>query len=690
MLTNPAFIGFTFFVVAVLAVMYVFCRKTSAQAQPALIDEVINASDHGLLVFDEDGNFLKSNTLARTKLSAIIEDDIDDLTQFMLLDCLFDHAVDFDEGIKNTIMNQYNFESAPDFKEVIYLNETRLCLVHARKLNNKMTLFTLIDISKGRQQQESLRQLNTINYQLMEAIQSTTTGIAISDPKQKNNPILFVNNAFCDFTGRQSNELIGGGWGVLMTMFSEQEEREKFSKSLESSENIEIDLERVKDNQKQYFTMKLTPVYQDGELDLFIGLMSDVTVLKQREAEVFQSQKLESLGQLSAGIAHDFNNILSIIGGYATMTSRLLEGKNEKAQKYLGKIEAASDRGAGLTQKMLTFSRHKVVSSSCINICDIIEEQSDLLLPLLGVSVDLEISLPDHPVNVLGSASSIQQVVMNLAINGRDAMSEGGTLSIALNCLQKEEVPEHISSVMDIDDYIRIAVTDAGTGMDEDTIERIFDPFFSTKEQGKGTGLGLSVVYGLVNELGGYLDVESQLGKGTTFYVYLPRSFEALSEPSTATDNDLDALDLKGYTVLVAEDEPDLLHVVKSMLEDLGLHILTAKNGNEALIAQEEYDGKIDILLTDAIMPEMNGEKLAELFASLRPDTKIIFMSGYPAHAKGTPIGIPDEATFIAKPVNYEKLVQILCMELGIEGNADTQVELPHWKTSKNKVEGHA
>ncbi len=686
MLTDPTITAFSLFAGVCFASLYFVCGKKRVQVQSPLLDDIINASDHGLLVFDEDGCLLKSNTLARSKLGAIIEGEFDDLTQYALLDCLFDHAVDFDESIKNTIMNQYSFESVPDFKEVIYLNETRLCLVHARKLNSKMTLFTLIDISKGRQQQENLRQLNTINYQLMEAIQSTTTGIAISDPKQTSNPILFVNDAFCEFTGKNSKDLVGSGWGALMSIFSE-DEREKLSKSLDRQENAEIELERTADDQKQYFTMKLSPVFQGGDLDLFIGLMSDITELKQREAEVFQSQKLESLGQLAAGIAHDFNNILSIIGGYATMTAKLLDGQNEKAEKYLEKIEAASDRGAGLTRKMLTFSRHKVVSRSCVSVADIIDEQSDLLLPLLGTSVDLKMSLPNDAVNVSGSASSIQQIVMNLAINGRDAMPEGGTVSIELSCPEIKDIPEHISSVMEADDYIRMAVGDTGTGMDEETIERIFDPFFSTKEQGKGTGLGLSVVYGLVNELGGHLDVESQLGKGTTFYVYLPRSFEEITDTSSAGASDLAELNLDGYTVLVAEDEPDLLHVVKTMLEDLGLNILTARNGKEASKVQEEYEGKIDILLTDAIMPEMNGEKLAKLFSSERPDTKVIFMSGYPAHAKGKPIGIPDDATFIAKPVNYEKLVQVLCLELGIEGNADGAVELPQWKTSNDKAE---
>ena len=679
-------------VIVLVAGFYVLQKSKSFIGKSTLIDEIIDASDHGHVLFDTNDNFFRCNKLAIKQLKSIIGSDYTNLTQSEFLDHLYDHAVDFDENIKSAIMNEYDPVNAPEFREVISIDGGRLCLVHARPLSDEMILFTLIDISTGRQREENIRRLTVLNYQLMQAIQSTATGIIISDPKQDGNPILFVNDAFCKFTESEPEDLVGGGWDALMAMFSDKQEKEKFIKSLANMEGSEIGFEKeYEDNNKQYYTMTLSPVYNEGHLDLFIGLLSDVTLLKQREAEFFQAQKLESLGQLAAGIAHDFNNILSIIGGYSTMLTKLLDDSDDKVQGYLQKIGSASNRGAELTRKMLTFSRHKIVAKSCIDVRDIVNEQSSLLLPLLGVNISMDVQMPDHDVNIMGSASSIGQILMNLAINARDAMPEGGELLIELTCHKESEISSKISSAMECDEYVCLSVSDTGIGMDSKTVDRIFDPFFSTKEQGKGTGLGLSVVYGLVNELGGVVDVVSEVGRGTKMYVFFPRSFEEKTKVLAGDLEDIDSIKFDGYTLLVAEDEPDLLDAMKSMLDDLGFNVLTASNGDEALIVQEDYEGKIDILLTDVIMPEINGVKLAELLTSLRPETEVIFMSGYPANGNMAPVELPEGATFMAKPVDYEKIVRVLYQKLNEKDNTSELVdELPYWETSEDVVGGQS
>ncbi len=682
------FILATLFLAAFAAVFIFLCKKNHLK-KTILVDEIINASDHGQLIFDDKSKFYKCNRLALSKLNAIIGGDVDVVTQPDFLNYLYDHAADFDDVVKNAIMSQFESSNAPDFREVIYLDNKSLCLVHARKLSNDMTLFTLIDISMGRQREESLKKLNIINDHLMQAIESTTTGIVVSNPKEDGNPIVFVNSAFCNFTDCTKGDLIGAGWGALMPMLVDKEQRDKFIDTLSNFTPVELELERSVGDKKYYYNMTFSTSYEDGKPDLFIGLLSDVTLLKQRESEFFQAQKLESLGQLAAGVAHDFNNILSIIGGYSTMSTKLLNGSgNEKVKENLAKIEAAANRGAGLTRKMLTFSRHKIVAKSCIDVRDIVKEQSELLIPLLGVNIDMEVIMPEHEVNIMGSSSSVGQILMNFAINARDAMPEGGRLLIELSCMERSEVPENIDAVIGADDYVCLSVSDTGTGMDSKTLEKVFDPFFSTKEQGKGTGLGLSVVYGLVNELGGALDVVSKVGQGTKFSMYVPRSFEAKTKTISGDLKDIENIRLDGYTALIAEDEPDLLNVVKNMLEDLGLNVLTASNGDEALVVQEDYIGDIDILLTDVIMPEMNGVKLAELLTSLRPETQVIFMSGYPANGNMAPVELPKNATFIAKPVDYEKMIRVLYQKLEGGEGVDDNMPLPHWETSVEVQKG--
>ncbi len=669
-----------------ISALFYFSYRSARQLS-ALLDETLNSSEAGKIIFCKNGYVKKANQKAMSYLSTLIQVDPLEMTRGMFVDCLYDHAADFDESIRNTLLSDMNdVENAPEFREVIYCPKNGLCLVDARALADGITLFSLSDISGGQKREKDLIELNAFNRQLIQAIQATTSGIIVGDAKDKDNPILFANDAFCSFTGSQRQDLIGANWNILMSMFSDMKERDKFLNALSGKHDAELNLELEADDSIRYFSMKFSPVKDnDGSIDLFIGVLSEVTLLKQRESEFFHAQKLESLGQLAAGVAHDFNNILSIIGGYSVMAAKKLEREgHDEVVSFLGKIDAAADRGAGLTRKMLTFSRHKVVARTVVNVCDVVQEQKELMVPLLGVSIDMDVSMPEHDVNVQGNADSLGQILMNLAINARDAiLPERGTLSVKVACLDVGDVPKKVKQNIEGEDIVCISVSDTGTGMDEKTIDKIFDPFFSTKEQGKGTGLGLSVVYGLVREMGGFLDVSSKLGEGTTMYFYVPRTHEGQTKTIAGDGSDLSTICLDGYTALVAEDEPDLLNLVTNMLEDLGLNVIGACNGNDALSQQDDYLDDIDILLTDVVMPEMNGVKLAELFSSLRPDTKIIFMSGYPANGDMAPVALPEKADFIAKPVDYNNLASLILQRLreGAGGAANVDA-MPYWETT--------
>ncbi len=660
-------------IATVFGLAFIYCKRSKTDS--SLVSDLLKSDCCGRVMFGRKGRFYMANEFAISCLSEIIEGDVKDITLQKLFNCFFDAAADFDESTMNTIMRDVD-DSSVEFREVVNCGAQGLILVQAQILSSGFTMFVLSDINLGREQEEDLIKVNNFNYQLVQAIQATANGIVISNPNDKENPIVFANNSFCEFVGRDHDEVISGDWRVIADMLRSENDVFEFLDAISSARDIDLVLERCTGDDKKYFNIRLTPVSGDeGYFDLFIGIISEVTLLKQKEAEMFRSQKLESLGQLAAGVAHDFNNILSIIGGYSVMAANILDvdNKNSEAIEYLNKVNAASKRGASLTSKMLAFSKHKVLSKSVINVCDIINEQKDLLVPLLGANINLQVNLPDGSVNMRGNSDSLEQIIMNFVVNGRDAMPSGGDLVIDVYCIKPDDMSVDVLDIdgagdaESIDDYICISVSDDGEGMDGKIINKIFDPFFSTKDQGKGTGLGLSVVYGLVKEMGGALDVSSVVNQGTVMSIYFPICHEQQSRKISGSESDLSTICLDGYRALVAEDEPDLLVLVTNILEEIGLEVIGASNGDEALLLLDEAmeDMKqIDILLTDIVMPEMNGVKLAELVNSLSPETKIIFMSGYPANGDMAPVELPEDATFISKPVDYNALAGVLFKKL--------------------------
>ncbi|MBN8521903.1 MAG: response regulator [Alphaproteobacteria bacterium] len=361
--------------------------------------------------------------------------------------------------------------------------------------------------------------------------------------------------------------------------------------------------------------------------------------------EMIQTQKLESLGQLAGGVAHDFNNILSIIDGYARIAKKE-SGNNPDVITYLDRISDSVKRGSGLTRKLLAFGRHNIAVVSPHDLGQLVEDMEVLLRPLLDVTYTLQLDTARH-IMIDTAPDWIGQILMNLCVNARDSMREGGVITLRVK-------------LSDDSLHAYLEVSDKGCGIDESVRARIFDPFFTTKERGKGTGLGLSTVYGLVQQMKGSIDVETAMGKGTTFRITLPLSEKSVRRNLSSTPFQAESVRFEGYVALVAEDEPDLLLLLSQMLEETGMTVLKATNGNEALVVQEEYEGHIDFLLTDVVMPQMNGVELSRLSSALRPDTHIIFMSGYPAGGQMARVDIPPGSLLLPKPVSYDVLKGLL------------------------------
>lgn len=652
-----------------------------------VLERAMDRYNFGEVFFDSTGRIIRSNRRAREFIPEIGMGGEGqralNLQEF--IDYLFDHSVECNESLKNALSQTLDSGDEVTFREVISVKNGDLCLVEAKNIGDEHTLFIITDISRQKAREDHLLYLNKNNYRLHKAIQSATNGIIISDPKLPDNPYIFVNTAFCNFFDLTPGRVIGQSWESLPHLVRNPSIKNSLIQSVVLKREADIELSIEQGKIQRWFTMKMSVVHDGrGHPDLYVGVFTEITELKKRESEAFQSQKLEALGKLAGGVAHDFNNILSIIDGFSIMAAKTVAPDSEVGQ-YLQKIQAAAKRGGALTGKMLTFSRHKVVSRNVFDLSAFVEGQKILLQPLVDASIRFDVKIKDSDVRVSASEDSVAQILMNLVVNARDAMPGGGMLTVDVEACKRDDLPERVLGLIEGVRFARLTVSDTGVGMDASTMARIFDPFFTTKPQGKGTGLGLSIVYGLVSEMGGAIHIESQPGEGTSISLYLPLSESEVTRKISGDVRDPSTLKLKGVTILVAEDEPELRMIVCDMLERMEATVLRASNGNEALLVQEEYDGDIDILLSDVVMPEMNGVKLASLLCSLRPEVQIVFMSGYPNSGEMAPVEVPDGAIFIPKPVDYERLALVLYQMVfkdSVNSSVSGGVVEPHWVSS--------
>ena len=359
--------------------------------------------------------------------------------------------------------------------------------------------------------------------------------------------------------------------------------------------------------------------------NMILLMLNDVTELKHVEFQLQQAQKMEAVGHLAGGIAHDFNNLLSVIIGFGTLIEMDLE-PDSPHRPYIGEILRAAERAARLTESLLAYSRKQIIQPVPLNLNDSIKHQKNLLKRLIGEDIRILPKLSKEPLVIMADPGQMDQVVMNIVTNARDAMPQGGTIIIGTMRTEIDDAFIASHGFGTPGAYALITISDTGTGMDEDTMRRIFNPFFTTKEVGKGTGLGLSVVYGIVKQNNGYIDVESEPGKGTTFLIYLPVAV-ALAIPSEREDT---SQFTGGHeTILVAEDEDAVRSLTRTVLEKAGYTVIEARDGADALRVFQETPQVIDVALLDVVMPGMNGKQVYERIKEIKPEQKVLFTSGY-------------------------------------------------------------
>ncbi|MEP6493257.1 MAG: response regulator [bacterium] len=390
--------------------------------------------------------------------------------------------------------------------------------------------------------------------------------------------------------------------------------------------------------------------------DLYVYTVRDLTVQRGLEEQLNHAQKMEAIGRLAGGVAHDFNNMLTAILAYGELLSTRL-GPEHDGHEEVDEIIKAGRRAAALTSQLLAFGRKTLLQPRVLDVAAIVADLENMLTRLIGEDVKLVTHYEPMTSRVRADPGQLGQVVMNLAVNARDAMPNGGTLSITVSRVAFAEDHTHMHGVVPAGSYVLLQVTDTGMGMNAETIAHIFEPFFTTKEAGKGTGLGLSTTYGIVSQSGGIIEVDSVLGRGTTFRIYLP-SVGRNSDPSATPPRPARAVDQGSGTILLVEDERAIRELIARILQASGYRVLIASNGAEALRLAAEHPGTIDLLTTDVVMPGMTGPELVAKLHETRPGLTVLYMSGY-ASGTGTHQALDGlDVTLLQKPFTSSELMQ--------------------------------
>ncbi len=484
--------------------------------------------------------------------------------------------------------------------------------------------------------------------------------------------IEYVNHAFEKLYGFAAAEAIGKTPRILKSGTAPPGTYEGFWATLLARQVVQGEIvNKTKDGRMLLIEASANPILDDGEIVGFLAIQRDISERKRAAEEretlreqLRQSQKLEAIGSLAGGVAHDFNNILSVVLSYADLLSADLR-PGDPMRVDLAEITAAGRRATDLTRQLLAFSRKQVLQPRLVDLGAVVRGMEKMLRRLLGEDVEVTLTIPPSLANVMVDPGQIEQVIMNLATNARDAMPRGGEIRIEAAEVDLDERGAAAVVGATSGRHVSLTVSDTGAGMDHATQARIFEPFFTTKPVGKGTGLGLSTVFGIVKQSGGTIGVQSEPGKGTRFVLHFPvadGTARAAADASAPTERSA----LRGHeTVLLVEDEESVRLLVRAILRRFGYEVLDAQSGGDALLLCEQHPTPIHLLLTDVVMPRMNGRELAERLALVRPEMKVLYMSGY-ANDAVVRLGATDSTiAFIEKPLMPEALARKVREVLG-------------------------
>jgi two-component system cell cycle sensor histidine kinase/response regulator CckA len=512
------------------------------------------------------------------------------------------------------------------------------------------------DRKERKRAEEALRDSLALCTTLIENLQM---GVLVEDASRR---ILNANKTFCDLFGiEDSRSLIDANCAEALelakSLFVNQEDfMQRIEERIQNGRTVIAEEEIMTDG--RILERDYVPILIGKERFAHLWLYHDMTERKNLEEQFRQSQKMDAIGRLAGGIAHDFNNLLTVIIGFSSLLMYRLE-EEAGGRKEVEEIEKAARRAAALTGQLLAFSRKQVLQPEVLDLNAILSDMNKMLRRIIGEDIEL-ITLPDPELGqVKADPGQIEQIIMNLAVNARDAMPQGGKLTIATTTVELDEGYAFSHAQVQPGCYVLLTVSDTGLGMDKQTQSRIFEPFFTTKDQGKGTGLGLSTVYGIVKQSNGHIWVYSEPGYGTSFKIYLPCLRNAAST-KTIKENHA-ALRKATETILLVEDEEVLRKLVSQILALKGYRVIEAHNGNHAVELCAQYEETIHLIITDVIMPQMDGVELAKRLLAMRPELKLLFMTGYTSDIILHHGMLEKDLALLQKPFSPDALIDKVC-----------------------------
>jgi two-component system cell cycle sensor histidine kinase/response regulator CckA len=483
---------------------------------------------------------------------------------------------------------------------------------------------------------------------------AVANGVFITD---RRGDILWANPAFTALTGYTLNEVRGQNPRLLKSGRQDSRFYRELWQTITAGKVWQGELvNRRKDGSLYDEEMTITPVRDSaGLISHFIAIKQDITQRKRLEAQYRQAQKMEAVGRLAGGVAHDFNNLLTIINGYSDILLARMR-PDDPLREMLNEVRQAGERASSLTRQLLAFSRKQIAAPVPLDLKKLVDELRKMLSRLIGEDVRLEVLLCPEDALIKADPGQVEQMLLNLVVNARDAMPQGGRLEIETSCVElTEEFARHHPGAQP-GPHVLLRISDTGCGMTPEVQARIFEPFFTTKEPGKGTGLGLATVYGIVQQTDAHLEVESEPGRGTTFRIWFPRL--GAKPPGAKSSPRLACIPHGTETILLVEDQPEVRALARLALAACGYTILEAGCGPDALALLQRHQGPLDLLMTDMIMPRMTGRELADRLLTQWPGLKVLFFSGYTADAIMRQGVLEQGLPFLQKPFTLSALAR--------------------------------
>lgn len=619
------------------------------QRSQHLLEAVIEGTSDAIFVKDRDGRYLMVNSAAAARVGHNVNEVIGRRTSDFFAPDSASQILERDR-ISTQEGKSHTFE-----ERVTVAGATFTCLTTRGPFHDAQgkvagTFGVSRDISDRKRMEENLRVQKAFLEQL---IQGAPEAIAITDPDYT---VRQINLEFTHVFGYTAEEAVGRNLSSLIVPPDREEENHLLADNADRPTTSVLETtRRRKDGSRVEVSVLVSPVIVGNELDAVYCIYRDISDVKTAEEQVRQSQKMEAIGRLAGGLAHDLNNLLTVITGYSEM-QMAASGPSDASRGYAAQIMQAAERATALTQQLLAFSRRQVLQPKAIDLNVVVSSLETLLRRLIGEDIEVVFTPAPDLGTVRADPGQLEQVIMNLAINARDAMPKGGRLTLQTSNAELDEAyaRHHVSVVPGR--YVLLTVSDSGVGMDEDTIPHIFEPFFTTKGLGKGTGLGLSTVYGIVQQSEGHISVYSEPGRGSSFKIYLPRVDECAEKADAGKNGN--AKSVGKETILLVEDDPQVRKLTHSLLEACGYSVLAADTMRGVERHCREFRGAIHLLLTDLIMPGMTGKDVAAAVSRLRPGIRVLFMSGYTDDVIDLHGGLGPETFFLQKPFSSAALAE--------------------------------